>query len=179
MSVRFRVAVRSVAAALLLGGAAVVPSAPAQAHDALVSSNPEDGATLKKEPTQVSLTFNEDVGRPAFVVVRAPDGSRLDAGDPQVVDATVTQQVDHFGSAGGYTVSYRVVSADGHPVEATFRYAVSGGRNPEIPRPIAHPVADTPDPSFMSQHRGLLLLGGLVVVAVAALLLWPRTRNHG
>lgn len=168
-AVRCAVVVGLVLAVVLVTGRA------AHAHASLVATNPSDGATVADEPSQVSLEFNQNVGTPAYVTVKAPDGSRVDAGDPDVVDDTVTQHLEHAGLSGRYTVSYRVVSADGHPVEGTLTYTVESGREGATPAPSQ---SGDDSQTFVQQHSTHLLwgLGGVVVAAV--LLLWPRRRRH-
>lgn len=164
-------AVRALALAAGLVVLLMVMALPAQAHAALVSSNPDADATLADEPTTVRLTFSENVASPAYVVVKAPDGTRLEVGKPQVVDQVVTQKVKSSGYAGNYAISYRVVSADGHPVEGTIGYHVSAG---EQAKNSAAPVANG---SFTNRHADHLLWGAAGIVAAGVLLLWPRRRK--
>jgi methionine-rich copper-binding protein CopC len=121
---------RAAAAVVLTVGAllALVVTAPAaSAHAVLVSSNPPSGATLAHPPSTVSLTFDENVRAPAFVVVTGPGGVRVDDREAQILDATVTARLKPTAPAGAYTVAYRVVSSDGHPVEGQLTYMVTTG----------------------------------------------------
>jgi methionine-rich copper-binding protein CopC len=109
-----------------LVGAAFVVLSPlsAQAHAALISSSPSDGDVVASVPTEVSFTFDEAVGSPAFVSVIGPDGADIADGDAVVDGATVTQAVRLLPEQGRYTASYRVVSDDGHAVTGTIRFTV-------------------------------------------------------
>ena len=94
----------------------------ASAHAALLSMSPAAGSTVTKAPTQVVLTFNEAISTSfATVTVTGQDGSSVSSGRPLVSGKTVTQKLADVGS-GRYTVAFRVVSEDGHPVsdKATF-----------------------------------------------------------
>jgi copper resistance protein C len=97
---------------------------PARAHAALVSSNPTDGAVVATAPVEVTLTFDETVMAPAYVVVKAPDGSDVADGSATIDGATVTQAVRLVPQQGAYSASYRVVSDDGHPVQGTIKFSV-------------------------------------------------------
>ena len=108
--------------AALLGGAG-----PASAHAGLVSSNPASRAELDAMPAEIRLTFNEDMNRPSYVTVTAPDGSVLAEGEGAVEGPEVVQSVDDPGQAGTYRVDYRVISADGHPVEGALEFDVTTG----------------------------------------------------
>jgi len=133
---------------------------PAIAHTELTGSDPADGATLLTAPASVTLTFNEQVQNfAATVVVTGPDGQTYTADDPTLGGMTVTAPLAPLGSAGIYTVAYRIVSADDHPVtgQTTFAYApappttgaatTTDGRTPTTPpASSAEPSAPT-DPS--------------------------------
>lgn len=116
----------SAAAVVLVGMLAL--AAPAHAHDALVSATPADGATLTAVPTEVVLTFTDQIleVEPA-VLVRDEAGEQLDD-VPVVVDgATVTRPLPADMPDGRYDVAWRVVSADGHPIEGAFTFTVAAG----------------------------------------------------
>ena len=120
--------VACVAAVLALAGAL-----PASAHAALVRSSPTSGSTLTAVPPEVALTFNEAID-PQFTSVTVKSGSTTaSTGKPTVEGPTVYQSLDPRMDEGTYTVSYRVTSADGHPVSGsyTFTYTSSGGEDPE------------------------------------------------
>lgn len=157
-------AVSAVFAGLLLG------SAPAYAHAALVSTDPGDGARMATAPRKVTLTFNENVATPAFVVVTAPDGTRVKTGKVSILDHTVSATVSATDMKGTYTLSYRVVSADSHPVEGTAKFEVTTGRTVEQKAPV--------EESFTHRHRNHLIWGlGGAAIAVG-LLLWPLRGRH-
>jgi methionine-rich copper-binding protein CopC len=97
---------------------------PASAHTKLLSSTPARDAKVTA-PTEVRLVFSEHVTR-AQVQVRDAQGGTHQTGAAQVQGATVTQQVAAGLPAGAYTVDYRVVSADGHPVEESLPFSITG-----------------------------------------------------
>lgn len=173
---------------LLALTAMVLAVAPASAHTELVSSSPEDGANVTRLPVTVELTFSESVGsRGVFVVVTDPVGDQVEAGQPEVTDDTVRQATKGRGPAGDYTLAYRVVSSDGHPVSGELSFTVEEGTAPETsgePQGSAEPSAEprTPeqatgtasggsqsDEGFVSRHVGQLGLAAAGLAAVAVL----------
>ena len=150
----------------------VSTAGPATAHATLVSSNPKDGATLDSEPATVSLTFNEDVSTPAQLQVTAPDGSTLADEDPTVDGTKVTQSIGSAGLAGTYTIAYRVVSADGHPITGELTYDVTSGEQVDE-------AAAKDQESFAERHATHLAVGGAAVVVAVGLLAWPWIRRRG
>jgi copper transport protein len=126
---------------LLLGTAGT-----ASAHAALESTDPADGSVLKSAPRSVTLTFSESVALldDSFRVYD-PDNRRVrtsaahhakDAGDT----ASVTLPTE-LGT-GTFTVAWRVVSADSHPVSGAFTFSI--GKPSATTTPIN--TAPTEDP---------------------------------
>ena len=108
---------------------ALVPATSASAHDYLVGSSPAAGAVVTAPITSVSLTFDDLVldlagdGSSAIVEVTGPDGKRhFETGCPKILGRTVTAPVA-LGGSGKYTVTWQVVSADGHPVSNSISFS--------------------------------------------------------
>jgi methionine-rich copper-binding protein CopC len=97
-------------------------AAPALAHTALKSSTPKKGATVETLDS-VTLTFNESVRFPV-VLVRDADGTAYHDGKPKLDGPVITQRVTGSLPSGKYTIAWRVVSSDGHPVEGEIPFTV-------------------------------------------------------
>src|SRR5690625_115355 len=109
---------------------ALLGAAPASAHAQLVETDPADGARLDQAPASVELTFNEHIEQiGSQVVITDAGGTEVQDGDPQIDGPTLTQDLIDERPEGSYTVQWRVVSADGHPVsgEFTFEAAAAAG----------------------------------------------------
>ncbi|TDD36663.1 copper resistance protein CopC [Nonomuraea terrae] len=117
-------ALTAILAALLVIGTA----APALAHDALKSSSPAKDATVESLD-EVRLEFSGKVRMP-FVIVRGDGDAQHESGKPEVDGAVVTQAVDGPLPDGRYTIAYRVVSSDGHPIEGEIPFRVKGAATP-------------------------------------------------
>jgi methionine-rich copper-binding protein CopC len=129
---RLRVSSARAAAAASAGLAALalvlLAPAPAFAHDALEGSAPASGATVATAPAEVRLDFSETpLGVGAQVKVTDPAGTDVSDGAPEVVDRSVHQKLRAGGRAGAYTVVWRVVSSDSHPIEGTLTFTVTAG----------------------------------------------------
>ncbi|HEY3894731.1 MAG TPA: copper resistance protein CopC [Pseudonocardiaceae bacterium] len=115
----------------------------ASAHATLVSTQPGQGALVATLPSVVSLTFSEPVVvATSGVRVFGPDGSELDNGHTVHVGQPSTVGVGLSSAPpvaqGTYTVSWRVISADSHPVAGAFTFSVghpSAGRSPAGAQP--------------------------------------------
>jgi copper transport protein len=110
-----------VAVVLLVLGLA----SPAAAHAALLSSDPADGSVLERQPEAISLQFTERVTvQPDGIRVVDASGDRIDRGAASAEGATATSPLRDDLPDGTYVVSWRVVSADGHPVRGAFTFSV-------------------------------------------------------
>ncbi|MET7982376.1 copper resistance protein CopC [Streptomyces sp. NPDC005281] len=111
---------------LAVCGALLVGAAPASAHAALTGSNPTQGSVVDQAPTQVSLTFSEQVSLNGnSLQVLDPKGDRVDAGGASDLGGDTYGLKMRPGLPDGtYTVTYQVVSADSHPVSGAFTFSV-------------------------------------------------------
>ncbi|MET7328003.1 copper resistance CopC family protein [Nonomuraea sp. NPDC005650] len=113
---------------LLAFTAAGIAVPAAQAHNVLVSSDPKDGATLTAAPARVTLVFDQAVRQGyAQVGVTGPDGSSWADGSAEVAAERVSVGVKPLPAGGAYTVGYRILSADGHPVTGKITFTLSSG----------------------------------------------------
>jgi methionine-rich copper-binding protein CopC len=123
---------RTAAVALLAGLAFAGLATPALAHNSLVDSNPKDSVTLDAGPQTVQLTFDQPVqdgeGANTLAVI-GPQGDHWESGAPQVVGNVVSAPVRPLGPAGVYSVNYRILSADGHPVSAGLKFTLGKAGN--------------------------------------------------
>lgn len=110
--------------ALLLAVLLALP-APAQAHDTLLSSDPEDGASLETSPEEITLTFSADILEVSPLVrISDENGDELAEIVPTIEGPIATATLEEPLPAGTHTVQWRVVSSDGHPIEGTFTVTV-------------------------------------------------------
>src|SRR5438067_2328950 len=103
----------------------VSTAGPAAAHAVLLRTDPSPQTTVKNPPAAVHLVFSEAV-EVAFGAVRVfdVDGKRVDKGKIQTANGRREVVVPASLPGGTYTVTWRVVSADGHPVHGGFQFYV-------------------------------------------------------
>ncbi|MFJ1756617.1 FixH family protein [Kitasatospora sp. NPDC088134] len=116
-------AVLVAALGLVLGGATA-----ASAHATLERTDPAQGSVVATAPAAVTLTFSEGVSLAADSVrVLDPQGNAVDDGRPEHVDgkaATARVTLRQGIANGTYTVAWRAVSEDSHPVGGAFTFSV-------------------------------------------------------
>lgn len=157
----------------------VVPIAAASAHDSLSGSSPEDQQTVQAMPGAVKLTFTSPpIALGSEVSVKDADGRDWATGKVRIVDNVVTQPLDSAAPGGAYTVVWRVVSADSHPVEGTFEFKTTSGSPSAAPSPAAaatsQPAEATPATTSnrpaepAAQQAPNAFPTGIVMAAIAA-----------
>lgn len=103
-------------------------AAPASAHDVLEGTTPKNGQKVGAAPEKVTLTFsNNPIAIGSEIVVKDASGTNWAEGGVDILDNVVTQKLKPGAPAGTYTVQWRVVSSDSHPIENTFSYVVTSG----------------------------------------------------
>ena len=101
------------------------PSA-ALAHPRYKSSDPPSNGEVSRPPTEVYVEFSEPITSGSSMDITDPCGRNVDSGDAQVGATSMTQGM--AGSAAGeYTVDWRALGADGHPIEGSFSFTSTGG----------------------------------------------------
>ncbi|WP_106508050.1 copper resistance CopC family protein [Brachybacterium timonense] len=124
---RYRAALLPVLAALAAAVLVLASLPAAHAHDTLISSDPADGAQLDSSPDAITLTYSADI-LDVTPVVRITDANGDSAQEitPSIDGPVATAELTEPLAAGEYTVQWRVVSSDGHPIEGTFTVTVTG-----------------------------------------------------
>jgi copper transport protein len=152
---------------------ALVQATAAFAHATLLSSNPTDGAMLPDAPRTLTLTFNEMV-QPLVLRVVNPSG-----------EAETISRYDRFGNSlvlvppqglgeGTHVLSWRVISADGHPVGGSVVFSV--GR-PSTSVPVAANETDIDVRAAIWVGRVLIYVGLFIGVGGAFFLHWLRSEG--
>jgi len=124
---------------VLLGAAAafalaLLPALPAAAHNYPIAWSPEPDSTVTEQPGTISVTTNDDLldlGNGGIVQVVGPDGLHYGDGCGTVVGPAV--ELDTLlGDPGDYTVSWQVVSTDGHPISGEFGFTWAPAEGVEL-----------------------------------------------
>jgi copper resistance protein C len=101
----------------------------AYAHAFLDRAIPGVGATVNGSPSELLLSFTQNVV-PAFsgVTLAAAEGGQIPTGKPALDPAkpnTLHVRLGHALKPGTYVVTWHVVSVDTHPTSGTYRFSVA------------------------------------------------------
>ena len=185
--IRRRLVWRCAAVPLAAGVLVVASAAPAFAHSTLEQTSPAAGQVLDQPPKKVTLGFNEPV-EVALGAIRLYNskGERLDVGSashPGGQQSQVQVGVPKLND-DSYVVTWRVISADSHPVSGAFtfqvgRSAAAGNLQNLTQRLLANQGGDTTVGFLYAVARfGVFASLALLVGAAAFLVLvWPAGRE--
>lgn len=137
---------------------------PASAHNVLVGSYPQAGASVSTGPTEVRFDFNAPVKfGDDTIVVLGPNNSHWERTQSATVTGdSVSVPVAPLGPAGVYTASYHIISADGHPVTGDITFTLTQAGN-------GHPVTTTAAAGPAGSGGGGVPVWVWIVVAVVVL----------
>jgi copper transport protein len=166
--------------------AALTAAPSAFAHAILQESSPSNNSVVRSSPSTVSLRFNEAV-ETAFGSIRVYDcgGSRVDSGKiVRPSKDSVAVKIDRRLDRGTYTVTWRVISADSHPVAGAFVFdvkkATPGGSCKQV---FGATTPGTINALFkfvraLDFALILLVVGGAMVLALALRSAAPALRSR-
>jgi copper transport protein len=165
------------AAALVVAAALVLTGSPAHAHANLVGTSPANGSQLDEPPAEVRLQFSERVSVALNgIALRTADGTEIgtEPAEPDPADpTTVVLPIPADLADGSYLVTFRVVSADSHPIAGALVFGIGVPAAPvsEIDFSDEDPaVATVFAAARWTGYAGLALLAGVLVFLS---LCWP------
>lgn len=101
-------------------------STAAFAHDAVTGTLPADGSTVDTVPEKLEISMsNTPASIGSEVQVLDASGTNWATGGVEVLDRVATQAIKPGAPAGKYTVKWRLVSSDSHPIEGEFTFTAT------------------------------------------------------
>lgn len=105
---------------------------PAQSHSQLIDASPRPNQSVTTSPTAVKLTFNEELidlgGTSNIITVVNSKNQRVLISSTEVLSNQLTAKFTKKLAVGRYTVWWRAVSADGHPISGKYRFTIAKKR---------------------------------------------------
>lgn len=182
----------------------------ALAHAQLIKEVPAGNAKIVEIPERVSLDFDNqiiDLGSGNDLRVLNKDGVDVSTGDVTIVGANLSKSLSNTLEPGKYTVSYRVVSEDGHVVAGEYFFTIvrsetknsSSNEAPENETASNQPEKSKVDDavksqrksdsnidvhkehnnnsSFLTHHRTHIIWTFLILITLVMIQLYRRLKN--
>lgn len=145
----------------------------ASAHASLLRSSPVEGAVIKAAPAEIVLGFSETV-TPLVIDLRSPDGSSTRLAS-RIAGADLAIAWPASKVEGTYLLSWRVVSADGHPVAGGLSFSLG---SPSAVPPASPELNDNSLRLAIWSAKLALYLGLFFGVGGAFALAWLAPGKH-
>ena len=160
----------------LLVSLLVGPSATA--HDDVIDQIPAPGSQVEAGLVEIKLDFSNellDLGSGAEIIVTGPDGNPATATCADLSGTLATAQTDR-DQAGNYTVAWRVVSSDGHPIEGSYSFELLN-TSAYVAGANIQPCLIATSEVVEEEPANYWLLFGSLGLAAAGLFLYLRPRK--
>lgn len=153
----------------------VLSSSWASAHGEIVSTFPEQYSNATPIPTEVWIQFDGNLQTLDGQAINTIDvidstGLTVSYGDPIIEGGKISTKVSGQSAAGVFTVNYRIVSEDGHPVEGSYTFNASPNFADDAPVTTA-----TPEKSPTLSMGAIVMIVFLVVFAIG---LFVKRKNE-
>jgi methionine-rich copper-binding protein CopC len=168
------------------------PVSPASAHTEIDHTTPAAASSVEAGIQTVSVVFTDKILNLADsteIVISDADGQVVEVACVEVKNASISADA-FFPAAGEYQVTWRTVAEDGHPIDGTFSFKVTGTAenkdftscqeqaaqgNVVIATPKAEPLIT--GEKVAAQDTGIawpMWVAGLLVLAVGAAVIFRR-----
>ena len=160
---------------LVLVAAILLVPVNANAHAGLVTSNPAANTEVTVMPTEIALTFTEDlmvIGEKNVntISLNLMDGAAVPLTDIKVDGAILSATVPAGEyDSGVYEIFYSIVSADGHKLSDSYSFSLNA------PTPLIAPAPADEDGDGVLP---LPIVGAIVLVVILGGFFALRARNR-
>ena len=145
------------------------PATMASAHAVLDNSVPTSGATLEDSPLQIVLDFDESVESSlGYIKLFSSSGKRvqLPAVKADASDASIVRVVPPTLAQDSYVAVYRVISADGHPVEGAITFRVGAGAVSNLASVIETALQDSETSNVVKVAMALMRFISYIAISI-------------
>ncbi|RLP75706.1 hypothetical protein D9V32_09575 [Mycetocola tolaasinivorans] len=126
----------------------ILPATSASAHDQLLVSDPAQGSVLEVAPTTINLTFSATILNVGTrILVNDAAGTDWAEGEPVSEGTEASVPVRAGLPNGEYTIAWRVVSSDGHPITGVVPFTLSAPAGVPAPGDSSPVASEAPAPS--------------------------------
>ncbi|WP_430787470.1 copper resistance CopC family protein [Virgibacillus flavescens] len=156
----------------------IIP-AVANAHSGLENATPEAGSTIKEEIKTVELDFNTKVENGSSLFLINDEGTKFEPKILEINDDVIKGTFQDSINPGTYKVNWNIVGADGHPIEGTYSFTVTGSKKDDTSNQDEQTTTDedqsSPDKQNASEERSSTdnnepFINGIIIFLVGATL---------
>ncbi|AND42942.1 MAG: copper resistance CopC family protein [Bacillota bacterium] len=94
-------------------------------HTGLESSSPQDGEVITAGPNDIKMTFETKVEQGSTFEVTNANGDSISIENITLSNNQMTGRLSNDLANGAYKVNWKIIGADGHPIEGQFSFSVN------------------------------------------------------
>ncbi|QUG41823.1 copper resistance protein CopC [Psychrobacillus sp. INOP01] len=111
----------------------------ALAHTGLESSTPAQGSTVTEKVNEITLTFLTKIEETSSFTLTNSSNDSIDVEGITVNDHIMTGNVIESLENGAYQINWKIIGADGHPMEGVIDFVLDAPEEVEAEEPITEP----------------------------------------
>jgi copper resistance protein C len=108
------------------------------AHTGLESSNPADGEVVKEELKEITLQYKTEIENLSTMKIVKEDGQEVKLDSVIIQDKTMSGVLSRSLENGSYTIQWKIIGTDGHPIEGDIPFSVQAEQKEEVIPPAAN-----------------------------------------
>lgn len=148
------------------------------AHTKLTSSSPSAKEVVRNEVSEILMVFNTEVEPLSSFEIKDQDGNSYAVSDIQIEKEQMKGKFKKPLSSGSYTVNWKIVGRDGHPISGSYTFNVemqSPIEKPEpvpsvSPSPAKSESESQPEKPKVNNNSWIIasaIVAGLIIVSIA------------
>lgn len=161
----------------------------ALAHTGLESSTPTQGSTITEKLNEITLKFLTKIEETSSFTLTNSNNEKVNVEDITVSHDLLTGKVTESLENGAYQINWKIIGADGHPMEGVIDFVLEAPEEKEAVEPATQPKEEV-EPSESSTEEmettveveeessnstvGIII----VLVIIIALAAWWMTRRN-
>lgn len=163
----------------------------ALAHTGLESSTPAQGSTVTEKLNDITLSFLTKIEETSSFTLTNSSDEEIEVADITVNDHLLTGNVTESLANGAYQINWKIIGADGHPIEGVIDFVLDAPEEVEAVEPTTEPLdevepvesnaeeIDTTVETEQEEKSSISTIGIIIVlVIIVALAAWWMTRRN-
>lgn len=115
-------------------------STSALAHTGLETSTPEQGSTITEKLDKITLTFLTKIEETSTFTLTSSSDETVEVDDITVSENVLTGNVKDTLENGKYKINWKIVGADGHPMEGVIDFVIDASEVSDEIEPTNEPI---------------------------------------
>lgn len=163
----------------------------ALAHTGLESSTPAQWSTVTEKLNDITLSFLTKIEETSSFTLTNSSDEEIEVEDITVNDHLLTGNVTESLANGAYQINWKIIGADGHPIEGVIDFVLDAPEEVETVEPTTQPLdeveavesnkeeIDTTVETEQEEKSSISTVGIIIVlVIIFALAAWWMTRRN-